>query len=124
MAEIGKDEHANLHAAVQERDQLRLEVARLREALDKAHQDLFEATKEAAIPQKLAYQVLVAEGSVDDKIRRAIEAMGGVMTAELTNDAGQVTGVEFRSANTQGDESLALARVLLPSARLESRQIF
>jgi multidrug resistance efflux pump len=123
MVEITEDELANLHAAVQERDQLRMEVARLRDALDKAHQDLFDATKETVVPQKLAYQVLVADGSVDDKVRRAIEAMGGVMVAELTDEAGQVTAMEFRSANSQGDESLALARALLPTARLESRQI-
>jgi hypothetical protein len=123
MGENPKDELASLQAAAQERDQLRLEVARLREALDKAHQDLFAATQEAVVPQKLAYQVLVADGRVDDKIRRAIEAMGGVMTAELTNEEGQVTAMEFRSANTQGDESLVLARALLPSARLESRQL-
>jgi hypothetical protein len=123
MAEIPKDEPANLQAAVRERDQLRVEVARLREALDKAHQDLFEATKDAAPPQKVAYQVLVADGGVDEKIRRAIEAMGGVMVAELADESGQITAMEFRSANIQGDESLALARALLPSARLESRQV-
>jgi hypothetical protein len=123
MAEIPEEELATLKAAAQERDQLRIEVARLRQALDKANDDLFQATKEVAPPQKVAYQVLVADGGVDEKIRRAIEAMGGVMVAELTDEAGQVSAMEFRAANTQGDESLALARMLLPSARLESRQI-